>query len=187
MDVLTNHYSDYYKSADVPGDWMSPKPISFLTIASGTQFRIRLSPCTGSVHSELLCKAASGFLMGGLQYLGAGAKTATGYGSFSIEAPVVTNLNSAKAPTDQDSGLEAIYGKLDHSKQVLWMPKNQNSTSGYRLVYSEGRWSRSAEEWAFKESPKAGNRDVVLADIKPNAERRLAFQKLLLNQMPKLS
>lgn len=82
MDVMTPHYSKYYQNQDPPGDWISPTPIPFLVIAQGTRFQFSFAPRTNSAiaHIELV----ETWLREALQWLGAGAKTATGYGRFGI-------------------------------------------------------------------------------------------------------
>jgi CRISPR-associated protein Cmr6 len=105
-DVMTPHYSDYYQSIDPdqspPGDWMSPVPIPFLVVASETRFQFGLIPGTPGDAAYLpvvrvwLCKA--------LEWLGAGAKTAVGYGRFFADgvseagqAPAKTSASPAPA------------------------------------------------------------------------------------------
>jgi CRISPR type III-B/RAMP module RAMP protein Cmr6 len=82
VDVMTPHYADYYGSGDVPGDWLSPVPIPFLAVAAGTAFQFGIVPRTtdGKEHLETVAE----WLTNALQWLGAGAKTAVGYGRFEV-------------------------------------------------------------------------------------------------------
>lgn len=84
LDVLTPHYSAYYqgKSAPdrqgitAPGDWLSPKPFTFLTV-TGARFVFDL---VSSVKDDL---ARVGTLLAeAIVERGVGAKTAAGYGYF---------------------------------------------------------------------------------------------------------
>jgi hypothetical protein len=77
---MTPHYADYYGSGDVPGDWLSPVPIPFLSVAAGTAFQFGIAPRTIDGKEHLECVAE--WLKNALQWLGAGAKTAVGYGRF---------------------------------------------------------------------------------------------------------
>lgn len=77
IDILTNHYTKYYSSLEIPGDWHNPLPVTFLTIEKGTTFRFRIAG-----ENQDLITAAEYFLLGGLHWLGVGAKTAAGYGHF---------------------------------------------------------------------------------------------------------
>lgn len=82
VDVMTPHYADYYGSGAVPGDWLSPVPIPFLVVAAGTAFQFGIAPRTtdGKEHLETVAE----WLKNALQWLGAGAKTAVGYGRFEV-------------------------------------------------------------------------------------------------------
>lgn len=84
-DVMTPHYAEYYKSgSDVPpGDWFDPLPIPFLTVAPGQEFVFALAPRrTGDEGSYADCRQALRWLEEALAHIGAGAKTAVGYGRF---------------------------------------------------------------------------------------------------------
>jgi len=77
MDIMNPHYSDYYTKGVPPGDWMKPKPINFLTVKSGVEYRFYLAS-----REEKLLKEASSLLKHALQENGVGAKTSLGYGRF---------------------------------------------------------------------------------------------------------
>lgn len=82
-DVMTPHYSDYYqdpRGKTPPGDWLSPNPIPFLTVANGQEFLFAVVPADPK-HASC-CKPAIELLQKALDELGAGAKTAAGYGRF---------------------------------------------------------------------------------------------------------
>ena len=78
-DVMTPHYAGWSKS-DPPGDWRSPTPIPFLTTAAGTQFLFGVVPCSSDIQDDL--SAVMSWLRSALEWAGAGAKTAVGYGRF---------------------------------------------------------------------------------------------------------
>jgi len=80
VDVMTPHYADYYGVGAVPGDWLSPIPIPFLVVPAGTAFQFGIAPRTADEKEHL--KTVEGWLKSALQWLGAGAKTAVGYGRF---------------------------------------------------------------------------------------------------------
>lgn len=92
-DVMTPHYQDYYQKGDAPGDWLNPNPIPFFVVPADIYFtfalapRRRPAPGGGELakrHEEglkdlgLIC----GWLDEALAFLGAGAKTKSGYGRF---------------------------------------------------------------------------------------------------------
>ena len=87
VDVLTPHYPQYYKAmakgppSQGPVDWDSPNPVTFLTVAAGTRFRIRLlSDGRAADNRRQAFEWAWKQLLKGLELLGLGAKTAVGYG-----------------------------------------------------------------------------------------------------------
>lgn len=90
VDVMTPHFGDYYMDKTgktPPGDWLSPNPIPFLTVAEGQPFQFFLAARDAENGSKKLqaeeCLAlASEWLQKGLTDLGAGGKTTAGYGYF---------------------------------------------------------------------------------------------------------
>ncbi len=86
VDIVNNHHAKYYQGEDSPGDWDSPNPVYFLTLPTGTAFEFAVAKRRYDVDNDLLKKARE-WLDGALTHLGAGAKTAAGYGSFLPTAP----------------------------------------------------------------------------------------------------
>jgi CRISPR-associated protein Cmr6 len=106
-DVMTPHYGPYYERSEVPGDWHSPMPIPFLTVSPGQSFLFALAPRTLSNADRADCHTAVGWLENALLELGAGAKTAVGYGRFS--APNVANAPDASTTPPPRSKKEPNY------------------------------------------------------------------------------
>jgi CRISPR-associated protein Cmr6 len=83
LDVMNPHYPDYYQGNAPPANWQSPKPIYFLTLQPGIRFAFAVGwrkPLDGESRRRRAMAVA--WLRAGLQELGAGAKTAAGYGYF---------------------------------------------------------------------------------------------------------
>lgn len=78
-DVMTPHYASW-SDKDPPGDWRSPNPIPFLTAAEGASFLFGLVPRRSATPEQL--DTLSAWLRDALEWAGAGAKTAVGYGRF---------------------------------------------------------------------------------------------------------
>jgi len=83
VDVLTPHHRSYYQSGGKhpPGDWESPVPVVFLTVAPGASFRVHLG--ADGAHggdAEAALERAVSWLVDAADLLGVGAKTAVGYG-----------------------------------------------------------------------------------------------------------
>ena len=87
MDILNNHHSEYYQGTDAPGDWENPVPVYFMAVEAGNAFSFAVSKRVPEVGGSTLSLAKQ-WLLGALCHLGAGAKTAAGYGSFKrVEEP----------------------------------------------------------------------------------------------------
>lgn len=83
-DVMTPHYTGYYKNGGgPPADWYSPVPISFLTVAERQTFAFSMAPRRKENTYDIEdVKQACKWLEQLLPDIGAGAKTAVGYGRF---------------------------------------------------------------------------------------------------------
>lgn len=86
VDIVNNHHPLYYGAAwndsdTIPGDWESPQPVYFLCLARGTTFSFAVSSRRGDPREARLAMARE-WLSSALAWLGAGAKTAAGYGRF---------------------------------------------------------------------------------------------------------
>lgn len=98
VDIMNPHYAKYYAGekdangrAIPPADYLSPTPIFFLAVAAGQPFEFALAPrpaayCAGE-ETKAAADLAEGIrlLQAALATIGAGAKTAVGYGYFSGE------------------------------------------------------------------------------------------------------
>ena len=83
-DILNPHYSEYYQdSTKPPADYLSPIPVFFLTVAPGQDFEFFLAPRSGaSRQPQQDLETGLNLLLEALKTLGAGGKTAVGYGAF---------------------------------------------------------------------------------------------------------
>ncbi|MCX7683499.1 MAG: type III-B CRISPR module RAMP protein Cmr6 [Anaerolineae bacterium] len=105
LDIMNPHYPNYYSGSEYPTDWQSPVPIYFLTVAAKTAFRFAVGwRGDPDVEGQRLQTQAQGWLTGGLIHLGAGAKTAAGYGYF---LPPESALSSQPSTTKRESAQAA--------------------------------------------------------------------------------
>lgn len=84
MDVLTPHHGGYYREGLPPGDWENPVPVPFLTLREGQAFGFWIGP-RDRTHWEEDRKALHDLLAIALDWLGIGAKKASGYGYFTAQ------------------------------------------------------------------------------------------------------
>jgi len=100
-EVMTPHYGDWHQSRSAPpappGDWISPVPIPFLAVAAQQSFVFAVIPRPASGTADD-CHQAADWLEQGLQWLGAGAKTAIGMGRFAPSRPNESGAAQAAAP-----------------------------------------------------------------------------------------
>ena len=82
-DIINPHYADYYNEKSPPGDYLSPKPIPFLTVKD-TSFNFNILAKEKHQYvlsqSEIDNKTIAEWLKKALTVHGIGAKTAVGYG-----------------------------------------------------------------------------------------------------------
>jgi len=96
-DVMTPHYSDWYSAEstqlrdNLPGDWHSPTPIPFLSIAPKQKFMFGFI-CKNKSDTEVILRLLEETLF----ELGLGAKTSSGYGRFRPDDEVNQNLVQAR-------------------------------------------------------------------------------------------
>lgn len=102
-DIMTPHMGKWYEQGDtidgsdedaskVPADWHSPIPIVFLVVKKGG-FLFQIAPRGNTPPEEAV--DAMQQLQAALQWLGAGAKTAVGYGRMSENEEKLEKLQSA--------------------------------------------------------------------------------------------
>lgn len=85
-DVTTPHYGPYYQKDAAPGDWHRPVPVPFLVVAAGTCMQLGIVPTNRAGHEradiDSTIATVKTWIVNALRDLGAGAKTAVGYGRF---------------------------------------------------------------------------------------------------------
>lgn len=85
-DVMTPHYVEYYTGQGkkvAPREDDNPNPVSFITVDANQTFMFGLVPHIKSDRLAIAMDTAVDWLVRGLSQLGAGSKTAAGYGYFS--------------------------------------------------------------------------------------------------------
>ena len=124
-EIMTPHYGDWYaKGGDtkgktkldgtvIPGDWHKPIPIQFLAVKNAT-FLFAIAPRNGTTEQHdylsFLFKGLDCILM----HLGAGAKTATGFGYMAFNEEQ-TEKSEENALTSEEKAERAR--KIEEQKQ----------------------------------------------------------------------
>ncbi len=110
-DVMTPHYGPYYQGEQAtipPADWHNPVPIPFLTVANAQTFVFALAPRRPNYPQDKQdCETLIEWLGEALVWLGAGAKTAVGYGRFKPNLKVTAEVTEAQRQAQQKREREA--------------------------------------------------------------------------------
>ena len=133
VEVMTPHYSRYYQKGECPGDWHSPVPIQFLAVDEGNQWQTGLLPAPGQrplTQDELA--TLKQHLTDALEWLGAGAKTAGGYGCFQRDAEAEESLQQ-----------EAEQRRREHAQQRAREQELRKMAPELAELYRRAE----AEEW----------------------------------------
>ena len=83
IDIMTPHYGPWYSDRKPPGDWYDPVPIPFLTVAANQEFIFLITPRKDTEEAAKDAETVRKWLVEALEWIGAGAKTAVGYGRMS--------------------------------------------------------------------------------------------------------
>jgi CRISPR-associated protein Cmr6 len=145
-DIMTPHMGDWYaKGGEIrieadyakkaPADWHSPVPVPFLVVKQA-EFKFMIAPrLTGDAQidaqSRLDAKAAMAELAQALEWIGAGAKTAAGYGRMRlVGAEAAAALALSQVGINKESGIVWAGAKAtwDKSKQVLVVQAGSDKT-----------------------------------------------------------
>ncbi|MDL2269586.1 type III-B CRISPR module RAMP protein Cmr6 [Desulfosarcina sp. OttesenSCG-928-A07] len=122
LDILTPHYQDYYLDPEnnSPADYYDPVPVFFITVAPGQKLRFDLAPrpgahpSTSEANADL--KKGEKILEEALRFLGAGAKTALGYGRMlDITKPEKQDAPKPQKPLNETDLIKAsalLQGKF---------------------------------------------------------------------------
>lgn len=122
-DIMTPHMGDWYSeggkiskasyASTLPADWHNPIPIPFLVVKQvSLLFCIAPRPHAGIQPEEI--QQAMDELALALEYLGAGAKTATGYGRFETDKDAENRQKK-----EQKQAMRATMTPEDRFKDVL--------------------------------------------------------------------
>ncbi len=165
LDIMTPHYSDYYKEKDPewPGDWMTPTPIKFLTVSAGTVFIFRaLIDKAVNLKSEgTLFKEVESAFVTTLTVEGVGAKTSVGYGRFKIleetGSPISdqsTENSAGETTKSNDSGF-VFYASSDGTKKYYLERIEKAEAESDKIEWLFQKWENDSNFKTDKEIASA--------------------------------
>lgn len=119
-DVMTPHYGAWYQDGSPPADWHSPVPVPFLVVEEGASFSFGLLPRRNDEKHREDCERAHVWLREALAWLGAGAKTAVGYGRFGVDQEA--EAKRARLEEERAAAREAARLEAERQKELAAMP-----------------------------------------------------------------
>ncbi len=144
-DVMTPHYSEYYTERKPPADWISPVPIPFLVVAKNQPFQFALMPRYENEQSQKDLGLVQAWLKDALENIGAGAKTASGYGVF----------------RQNEGGISPPVKEVWEKAQLQWSPGDGTLTALYEGRIARGNSRNNGKLKAFIDSLSKGEKQKL--------------------------
>lgn len=163
IEIMTPHYSGYYKGEDSPHDSGSPNPIPFLVIPPQSKFNLYIECLTSRLPKnydwQSKCHEIIRFCS---KWCGFGAKTAIGYGTFNLDEKAIKKEKEAKeeqkkeeeaakrraSMTEEEIALEEFEQNFNRIKK-----KEENyNTNSSELSPIRNSFLKIALEWTNKEA-----------------------------------
>ena len=129
-DIMTPHYTDYYEGKSPPADWLSPNPIPFLVVEAGASFMFGILPRRNDERSRDDCSRVRVWLKDALCWTGAGAKTAVGYGRFTVD-------EETKKKAEQEREVRELKQK-EHEAEVQRQNELARMSPTLRKLHEDG-------------------------------------------------
>ncbi len=109
LDIMNPHYAPYYEHPHdpnyPPADYYSPRPIYFLAVAANQEFEFAIAHRKPKeINSDEEVKRGIALLEKALSTIGAGGKTAVGYGQFGSTS--IANSNNTAIPESKTVDFE---------------------------------------------------------------------------------
>ena len=116
IDILNPHYPDYYSKSQFPSDNQNPLPIKFLAVAQDTVFIFR---AIVKKHDDELLQLVLKAFRNALCVEGVGAKTAIGYGRFTIQEKTKTDSSVSKREEEKQAPVVEIVEGNEYEVKVI--------------------------------------------------------------------
>lgn len=152
LDILNPHYQPYYENSNnPPADYYSPVPIFFLTVAPYQSFCFCLAPRPGAITEDTAGDVVHGYelLESALKTIGAGGKTAVGYGVFTDDPQELAKVEQRQVKS--------------HEKEL---PKEVSWRRELARLQPKNLITRLSKNWAKTEKRYGNNLDKYLEIIR---------------------
>ncbi|QKG83301.1 type III-B CRISPR module RAMP protein Cmr6 [Kroppenstedtia pulmonis] len=133
VDIMTPHYGDYYADPkqNPPHDRSNPIPIPFLTVAEEQEFVFAFAPRRIQEKQESDEEKLSSWLKGALDWMGAGAKTAVGYGRFTTNKDKENEWKKEQEERQRQEEEQRKLAEIQRERAKLPMPYREMVEDGY--------------------------------------------------------
>lgn len=122
MDILTPHFTDYYAGSSTPHESAQPVPVPFLIVPPGAAFNFHIQCNREFIQDENLKdnwrNLIKVLLEHSFDWLGFGAKTASGYGQLKADSRAL-NLLKEEAEIRKKESMSEI-DKIKDQIQSVW-------------------------------------------------------------------
>lgn len=193
-DVMTPHMGKWYEEggkdskkdgSNVPADWHTPVPITFLAVKS-CSLLFGIAPRVKKENNEAL-KELFEALQQALEWLGAGAKTAAGYGHFVEDKKASKAIDEAKKQREQaaqeakeKAEFETKLATLSPLEQVF-LRLNNDPVTLVRALES-GEFEGNEKEAAEKIKELMGNKYIENPDPKKKEKDKNVSRSIVINK-----
>lgn len=179
VEIMTPHYAPYYQNPDdppAPGDWFNPTPIPFLAVEHGQLWQCALLPRPGTgPWDDALRNDLRRHLADALSWLGAGAKTAVGYGRFELLEDATRRLEAELAAAREKVREEARLARELSGLSPL--------AAEFHRQRREGAWD--TDKNAFAQSAMYGDW-ITRLEAEPDAAALRMMRELVEKHFPGL-
>jgi CRISPR-associated protein Cmr6 len=171
IDILTPHFSNYYKGESPPSDCGQPTPNPFLTVPPGSsfEFHVQYSPVDAPKRYydkrwKELVRAAFEYA---LDWMGFGAKTSVGYGQMRLDETQMQATETSGHKSEGPCGSEVPKTETWENALLTWSPGDGNITAiaGGRKATTKDR-AIVPESIAKKLFGKKKSADVPKVEVK---------------------
>ena len=168
LDVMTVHHPDYYQkdpeNCPPPSDTDSPNPVSFLS--AGGSYLIALE------GEEAWCQAAYELLKIGLEELGIGAKTHSGYGRMKLDALIDNTPLTPQKWVEKEFSKDTDLAKQAQYDKLLALQKSPPSFPAElsELECKEALCAYFSEGYQLVQARSQGESESNLAELKAELE-----------------
>ncbi len=123
-EIMTPHFGKYYQDGEIPGDWHSPVPVSYLAVEKGQNWQLGIAPRKlNNPEAEGKLEEITDLLVQSLQFAGVGAKTSIGMGRFerdqALENKISARLDAKRQKAADQEKRAAEDAKLSDDVRAI--------------------------------------------------------------------